>query len=153
MVSVQVLQDSLVAFVVPSAVNCAEVKERISQDVPAHSVPARIIALEKLPMNANGKIDHNQIALLSPLAVGPQKSAQRVTSRQRISRMKLDDDDKMVRTPYPCKALESAVSKLWMEVLSLKSPPADDVTFFEAGGHRYVGLTNDLYCIYLSDIR
>ena len=131
MVSVQIQQDSLVAFVAPGTVDCTKVKERISQDVPAHSIPAKIIALEKLPMNTNGKIDHTQIALLSPLAVAPRKDALKVTQQQRMSRSKLDDDDKLIGTPYLSKALILAVSKLWMEVLSLKSPQADEITFLK----------------------
>ena len=145
MVSVHIEQDSMVAFVAPGNVDCAKVKERISQDVPAHSVPARIVALEKLPMNANGKIDHNQIALLSPLAVTPRKGALKVTSQQRMSRRKLDE---VVGTPYPSKALKSAITKLWMEVLSLKNPIAEDITFFEAGGHRYARLAYDYNGVY-----
>ena len=149
MVSVHIQQDSMVAFVAPGTVDCAKVRERISQDVPAHSVPARIVALDKLPTNANGKIDHTKIALLGPLAVAPQKGAPKVTSQQRMSRSKLDNEDKISETHYPSKALKSAVSKLWMEILSLKTPLAEDITFFEAGGHRYARLTCDYIGVYL----
>ena len=149
MVSVQVQQDSLVAFVAPGTVDCAKVKERISQDVPAHSVPARIVALEELPMNTNGKIDHTQIALLSAPTVGPRKRALRATPQQLMSQSKPLNEDNLIGNPYPSKALISAVSKLWVEVLSLKQPPADKITFFEAGGHRYARLTDDNIGVYL----
>ena len=148
MVSVHIQQDSMVAFVAPGTVDCAKVKERISQDVPAHSVPARIVALEKLPTNANGKIDHTKIALLSALEVAPRKGAPKVTSLQRMSRSKPDNDDKVIETSYPSEALKSAISKLWMEILSLKTPPAEDIPFFEAGGHRYARLTYDNIGVY-----
>ena len=148
MVSVQIQQDSLVAFVSPGSLDCAKIKERISQYVPAYSVPARIIALEKLPMNPNGKIDHNQIALLSSLAEIPHKSSQPATPQKQMTRSKLDSDVKLVRAPYASNALKLAVSKLWMEILSLSSPPADDITFFEAGGHRYAKLSDYLKSVY-----
>ena len=136
------------AFVAPGTVDCTKVKERISQDVPAHSIPAKIIALEELPMNTNGKIDHTQIALLSPLTVGPRNGALRATPQQLMSQGKPLNEDNFLGNLYPSKALISAVSKLWMEVLTLKKPPADKVTFFEAGGHRYARLTDDLIGVY-----
>ena len=136
MISVQIHEDSLVAFVVPSSIDCTIVKERISKDVPAFSVPTKIIALDELPMNSNGKIDHSQVALLNPLAESKQSIAGSVTSQQlgRVSR--LANNDKRTRTPISDSAVHSAISKLWMTILALKSPPADDVTFFEVGGHR-----------------
>ena len=130
MVSVQVQQDSLVAFVAPGTVDCAKVKERISQDVPAHSVPARIIALEELPMNTNGKIDHTQIALLSPVTISPRKGALRAAPHQLMSQSKPLNAESLIGSSHPSKGLLSAVSKLWMEVLSLKNPPADKLYVF-----------------------
>ena len=137
MVSVQIQQDSLVAFVAPVSVDFAKVKKRISQYVPAYSVPAQIVALETLPMNPNGKMDHNQVALLSSLTVSSPKSSKSAAPQQRRISKKLDGDERVNRIPVASKALDLAVSKLWMEILSLNTPPAADLTFFEAGGHRY----------------
>lgn len=61
MASVQVSGDRLVAYVVPESVDGAAIKDRICNNLPSYSVPAKFISLKELPLNANGKVDHKQV--------------------------------------------------------------------------------------------
>ncbi|XP_044717203.1 AMP-binding enzyme domain-containing protein [Hirsutella rhossiliensis] len=61
MASVQVVKESLVAFVAPNTIQGRLIRERISKDLPSYSVPTLFTALNNLPLNANGKVDHAQV--------------------------------------------------------------------------------------------
>ena len=136
MVSVQLQQDSLVAFVVPVSLDCVKIKERITQNVPSYSIPARIVAMDTLPINSNGKTDHDQVSLLSPFSPHVPETVQPDASQQLLSLSKLSAIDQLNPDIRSNTELRSIISRLWMDTLSLTSPPAENITFYEAGGHR-----------------
>lgn len=142
MVSAQIQENSLVAFVAPRTVDCVELKRRISQEVPSFSIPAKFVALDRLPINVNGKIDHNQIAALGPQRQVSQRPARHTTPQKQASKRRERERSDKTSLSYSDNSLKSAVAKLWMETLGAQEAPQDGVSFFEAGGHRYVVLSS-----------
>ena len=135
MVSVQKQGDILLAYVVPSDVDCAKAMHLIAQDVPPYSMPARIIAVNELPMNSNGKIDHRLVGLLNPGDVENDKLTLANIDKKQVPLSHIPMENKPLLSISKI-GLETIISNLWMEVLSLDKPPSIDVTFFQAGGHR-----------------
>ena len=107
-------ENLLVAYVVckekPAAPSNAELRDYIRQQLPAYMVPAAIIQVAAIPLNANGKIDRNALP-------EPQIQEARVTEQ--------------VRT---CGAEEEILCGILAEVLKLESVGIQQ-NFFEAGGH------------------
>ncbi|WP_449289762.1 amino acid adenylation domain-containing protein [Nocardia rhizosphaerae] len=104
------LGDRLVAYVVqgPGAELAANtVKAAVAQVLPSYMVPAAVVALDRLPLNANGKLD--RAALPAP-AVEPR------TYRE------------------PEGETERAVAEAFTEVLGVATPGRDD-DFFSLGGN------------------
>ncbi|KAE8143523.1 hypothetical protein BDV38DRAFT_231552 [Aspergillus pseudotamarii] len=133
LVSVQVVDGSLIAFVTPESVNCDDVRRRLMDDVPAYSVPTNIHAVSELPLNANGKVDHAAVVqkVRIPTAVASKASSTDTTRKTptfKAGERKLDAG--RVRA-----SLASTVSLIWVDVLGLSKPPMEDVNFFDAGGH------------------
>jgi amino acid adenylation domain-containing protein len=63
------LGPTLVAFIVPAKkgneltnVDRGAIRQRLRKQLPSHMVPASIIVLESLPLNANGKVDRHLLA-------------------------------------------------------------------------------------------
>jgi len=54
--------DELIAFLTGAPVDAAHVVRGCRQRLPAYAVPQRVIALETMPLNANGKIDRRALA-------------------------------------------------------------------------------------------
>jgi len=54
--------DELIAFLTGAPVDAAQVVRGCRQRLPAYAVPQRVIALETMPLNANGKIDRRALA-------------------------------------------------------------------------------------------
>src|SRR5205823_10989166 len=78
---------------------------------PDYMVPSAVILLDKLPLNANGKVDRQAL----PSAEEAGQAQQRAYLAP--------------RTP-----VEEVVANIWAEVLRLPQVGADD-NFFELGGH------------------
>ncbi|WP_330324596.1 amino acid adenylation domain-containing protein [Streptomyces pseudovenezuelae] len=110
--AVVVRDHRLVAYVVPAhpsqTVDTQHLRERLAAGLPAHLVPAVIVAMDALPQLPNGKLDRS--ALPTP------DFAERVSSRA------------------PRNATEEALCGLLAEVLDLPSIGIDD-DFFALGGH------------------
>ncbi|MDG4668991.1 alpha/beta fold hydrolase [Mycobacterium sp. 236(2023)] len=98
----------LAAYVAPSATSrtpsVAELRIRLHRDLPPWMVPAHIEILTALPRNDRGKVD--RMALPQPRRIPFQS---------------------------PCGADESAVAKLWADVLRVESVGRDD-SFYALGG-------------------
>jgi len=89
----------------------AELRSYLRERVPEYMVPARVLVLDEMPLNANGKIDRR--ALPSPETItAPQQRA--VVSP---------------RTP-----VEEVLAGIWAEVLGLGKMSVT-ANFFELGGH------------------
>uniref|UniRef100_UPI0005B7757E non-ribosomal peptide synthetase n=2 Tax=Actinoalloteichus cyanogriseus TaxID=2893586 RepID=UPI0005B7757E len=103
----------LVAYVVPSGttseVPLAELRSHLAELLPDYMVPARYVAVDDLPLTANGKVDRR---LLSEVGPGEQQATRHVP---------------------PSTPTEEALADLWVEVLALDEVSAMD-DFFDLGG-------------------
>jgi amino acid adenylation domain-containing protein len=101
----------LIAYVVASGMDSAELRAFLAQRLPAHMVPSAFVALAALPLTPNGKLDRK--ALPEPEqaeAAEPQAGT-------------------APRTPE-----EEMLAGLWAQLLGLSSVGVDD-NFFALGGH------------------
>ncbi|MEV6399593.1 amino acid adenylation domain-containing protein [Streptomyces sp. NPDC051907] len=96
----------LVGYVVGSTEN---VKSALSAVLPDYMVPSALVALDALPLTANGKVDRKALAAPDPAAVSA--------------------DLRAPRTPR-----EQALCEIFAEVLGLPAVGIDD-DFFDLGGH------------------
>jgi thioesterase domain-containing protein/acyl carrier protein len=88
-----------------------EIRQFLKERLPAYMVPARLVPLPALPLNANGKIDRR--ALPEPDQQAPE----------------LGQD-----LCAPQNPVEEQLAVLWRDVLGLKSVGVQD-NFFDLGGH------------------
>jgi len=86
----------------------ATLRARLAVKLPDYMVPAHLIVLEKLPLNANGKLDRR--ALPAP-------------------ELSMETTDFIL----PTTAMETLLCRLFSEVIGLNSVSAD-ASFFETGG-------------------
>nr|QEO74288.1 condensation domain-containing protein [uncultured bacterium] len=101
----------LIAYLVPvepGAFSPAAVRAHVQATLPDYMVPTAFVALEELPMTANGKIDRRALPSV------PQSAAQ---------------DFRAPRTP-----IEELIAVIWADLLGLARVGLDD-NFFELGGH------------------
>ncbi len=89
----------------------ATLQAHLEQQVPAHMVPASLVAVDALALTANGKLDRG--ALPPPVWEQEGESAAFVAPRS---------------------ATEEAVAEVWREVLGIERVGAQD-SFFALGGH------------------
>ncbi|MFE6923179.1 amino acid adenylation domain-containing protein [Nocardia sp. NPDC057663] len=104
------LGDRLVAYVVPAPeteLTAAGAKAAVAQVLPSYMVPAAFVVLDRLPLNANGKLD--RAALPAPVL-----------------------EPRHYREPVGENAL--AVAEVFTEVLGVDRPGLDD-DFFSLGGN------------------
>ncbi|HEY1272057.1 MAG TPA: phosphopantetheine-binding protein, partial [Terriglobales bacterium] len=104
----------LVAYLVLSrelAPTPEQLKQALRQHLPEYMVPSALVILDKLPLNANGKVDRK--ALPSPEEANQQPAKAYVAPR----------------TP-----IEEVVANIWAEVLRREQVGVDD-NFFDLGGH------------------
>lgn len=105
-------QPYLVAFVVlDTQASQADVRGYLRSRLPDFMVPAHIVLLETLPMNANGKVDYSALAHL--------------WSEQR----ELHQESATERSP-----LEQTITRIWCDALDVPSVGLQQ-DFFEVGGH------------------
>ncbi|MFB7669743.1 amino acid adenylation domain-containing protein, partial [Kitasatospora sp. NPDC056138] len=101
----------LVAYVVPETehgVSTEEVRDRLRQQLPDYMVPAAVVALDRMPVTPNGKIDRRALPAPVYTAAGTGRAA---------------------RTPQ-----EQILGAAFAEILGLPSVGVDD-SFFDLGGH------------------
>ncbi|CAH1200787.1 Tyrocidine synthase 3 [Paenibacillus plantiphilus] len=105
----------LCAYIVAAAEATAEVKASLQRKLPAYMVPSAFVALEKLPLSANGKLDRKVLP-------EPEQGAAGV--------------------PYevPITAMEAGLAKLWEDILGVERIGAAD-NFFDRGGHSLRAMT------------
>ncbi|GAA3887070.1 hypothetical protein GCM10022243_59820 [Saccharothrix violaceirubra] len=109
-VVVLVHEHRLVAYYVPEHhVTVSELRDHATGVLPDHMVPAAFVALEALPLNANGKLD--RVALPAP-----ERDA--VTSAEYVA---------------PRTETEQAIADIWAEVLDVDRVGVED-SFFALGG-------------------
>ncbi|GAA0960528.1 amino acid adenylation domain-containing protein [Actinocorallia libanotica] len=103
----------LVAYAVGDPVDSAELRRFVNQDLPDYMVPAAVVAMDALPLTANGKLDRRALP-------APDFSAN-VTGRT-------------PRTPE-----EETLAALFAEVLGLERVGIDD-GFFDLGGDSIIAI-------------
>ena len=109
----------LVAFFVPkpgNSLNTESVRGALEAALPNYMVPTHFVALEKLPLTANGKIDRNALP-----AITPQSSASREEGEA------------------PSGEFEEVLAGAWAEALGIKRIYRQD-NFFRLGGHSLAAL-------------
>ncbi len=88
--------------------DAGELRERLGRQLPDYMVPSAIVALESLPLNANGKVDRKALPDPRPES-GREYQA-------------------------PQGEVEEALAAIWAEVLGLERVGAAE-NFFDLGGH------------------
>jgi amino acid adenylation domain-containing protein len=105
----------LVAYVAPpagaTAPGAAELRQHLQARLPEYMLPAAFVALEALPITANGKLDRK--ALPAPDRHRPELAA---------------------GYQAPADEVEARLAAIWAEVLGLEAVGVHD-TFFDLGGH------------------
>jgi acyl carrier protein len=71
--AVLVREEQLVAYVAPKHVEQATLREYLKERLPQYMVPSAFVAMEKLPLTANGKIDRQGLAALSYESAAPAR--------------------------------------------------------------------------------
>ncbi|HTG36439.1 MAG TPA: non-ribosomal peptide synthase/polyketide synthase [Thermoanaerobaculia bacterium] len=108
----------LVAYVVPAgaaAPGLAELREALAATLPEYMLPSSLVALDRMPLTANGKVDRR--ALPAPGAAGSVLEASYVA---------------------PANDLERFLAILWQEVLKVSQVGVHD-DFFAVGGSSITG--------------
>jgi amino acid adenylation domain-containing protein len=102
----------LYAFVVPAAgpVDIQAVRQRLAGQVPPHLVPARLAALDSLPLTPSGKLDRRRL----------------------LAREDSPESRRIVKEPR--NDIEAGLVEIWLEVLPVTAVGIDD-NFFQIGGH------------------
>ncbi|EGX94166.1 non-ribosomal peptide synthetase [Cordyceps militaris CM01] len=129
--SVQVVDDKLVAFACPATLQGDAIRQRIALDLPSYSVPADITAVDSLPLNTNGKVDHKEVLQQFGASTGPAAAIKPVIVTKTAPKKKelQTSDSNLV------DRLEASITTLWQKVLGCRDAPGPDVTFYNAGGH------------------
>ncbi|MET2717702.1 amino acid adenylation domain-containing protein [Streptomyces harbinensis] len=107
----------LVAYVVPAGedTDLAALRTRLASALPGHLVPRHWVPLERLPVNASGKLDRDRLPAPSPDAAPPG-----------------DDGGP---GDEPGTPMEKALHDLWCDELGLPGQISVTRSFFQLGGH------------------
>ncbi|MFI1034031.1 amino acid adenylation domain-containing protein [Streptomyces sp. NPDC020951] len=102
----------LVAYVVPATPqdDLRGLRAALTAELPDHLVPRRWVRLERLPVNASGKLDRDRLPAPEPDDEAPETESQ------------------------PATPLEKALHELWCDELGARQVPVNR-SFFELGGH------------------
>ncbi|KAL8334324.1 hypothetical protein RB598_008868 [Gaeumannomyces tritici] len=93
----------------------AEVRDRVQALLPSYMVPDRIVVLDRMPVNANGKVDRKELARMAKTTAKKTKVA---SSSTRVA---------------PRDEVEAAVCDEFLAVLGIEVGIEDN--FFDQGGH------------------
>ncbi|MFG1312281.1 amino acid adenylation domain-containing protein [Xanthobacter autotrophicus] len=108
----------LVGYVVATAEvapDPAALREALSRRLPDHMVPSRLVVLQALPLNPNGKVDYAALPVPERPAPAPE------------GRPPQTEDERLL-------------ARIWAEVLRLPEGPDLDANFFELGGDSILSL-------------
>jgi amino acid adenylation domain-containing protein len=102
----------LVAYFVPEGAtpSPSELRRRLRSTLPEHMVPSIFVALDELPLSANGKLDRNALPAPRPAA------------------------DDLTSSAMPRTAVEERMAVIWSRILDVDRVGVHD-DFFELGGH------------------
>ena len=108
--------ETLVAFATPGTAPVEELLAHARHELPDYMVPARIVTLASLPLNANGKLDRRALSALDAGAVAATPSH-----------------------VEPATPTERAVAEIWGDVLK-RDRIGTTENFFELGGHSLMAI-------------
>ena len=106
-------EGELAAFVAPAHADARALKEHLGARLPQYMVPASIAVLDKLPLNANGKIDRQALAVFEI-----QKESKGSGARSET---------------------EKALAEIWAALLKVDSIGVDD-DVFDLGAHSLMAM-------------
>ncbi|MDE5446602.1 amino acid adenylation domain-containing protein, partial [Bradyrhizobium sp. CSA207] len=104
----------LIAHIVPKVggrINASELRDFLKSRLPGHAIPSAFLFLERMPLNAHGKIDRS--ALLAPAQQDIAAADASVPAR---------------------RFTEKVLSDIWIDLLKVESLGVTD-NFFDLGGH------------------
>ncbi|CAF3805179.1 unnamed protein product [Rotaria sp. Silwood1] len=110
--------DHLIAYVQSSHIDEEQLRKHCQSHLPHHMVPSLFIVLDKLPLNANGKIDRKHLP--PPSSHFSHSLPLNYTNNSEI------------KTPHD--EIESAVHTLWCDILQ-QNNISIDANIFTIGGH------------------
>jgi aryl carrier-like protein len=108
--------DHLVAYVQSSDIDERQLREHCQSHLPPHMIPSIFIVLDKLPLNANGKIDRK---LLPPPNFSQLSSTHHTTDKEYKS---------------PTNEIETTIHHIWCDIFQ-QNQISTDVNIFTIGGH------------------
>jgi aryl carrier-like protein len=111
--------DHLVAYVQSSDADEKQLREHCQTHLPPHMIPSIFIALEKLPLNANGKVDRK---LLPPPEFSHLSSSHFATSTEHRS---------------PTNEIEVTIHQMWCNIFQ-QNQISIDTNMFTIGGHSLI---------------
>lgn len=115
-------ESRLVAYIVPvdphKSPAADGVRDFLKQKLPDYMIPAAFVSLEKLPLNANGKLDRKSLPVLD------WNSTRSVPAQQ---------------SDLPRNPLELQILLIWQRILYVKTIGIRD-NFFDLGGHSLLAI-------------
>ncbi|CAF3953230.1 unnamed protein product, partial [Adineta steineri] len=105
--------DHLVAYVQSSDINEEELREHCQSHLPPHMIPSIFIILDKLPLNANGKIDRKRLP-------SPHFSSTHLTNS--------------IELLLPTNDIQTSIHHIWCDIFNQNQISAD-TNIFTIGGH------------------
>jgi hypothetical protein len=107
--------DHLIAYVQTSHINQEQLRKHCQSHLPPHMIPSMFIVLDKLPLNANGKVDRKLL---------PQPDFSQLTPSSSSSH------------PHklPTNQIEMTVHNIWCDILQ-QNQISIDRNIFTIGGH------------------
>jgi hypothetical protein len=108
--------DHLVAYVQSSNIDEKQLREHCQSHLPPHMVPSKFMVLDKLPVNANGKVDRK--LLPSPYFSHLSSTGHRIG----------------IELLAPKNEIELTIHQIWCEILQ-QNQISIDTDIFTIGGH------------------
>ncbi|CAF4068351.1 unnamed protein product, partial [Adineta steineri] len=108
--------DHLVAYVQSSDIDEKVLREHCQSHLPPHMIPSLFVILDKLPLNANGKIDRK-------LLPSPHSSSIQLTNS--------------IELLLPTNDIEVSIHHIWCEIFK-QNQISTDTNIFTLGGHSLV---------------
>ena len=105
-------EGELAGFVAPAASDARALKEHLKSRLPQYMVPATVAVLDRLPLNANGKLDRQAL-----LSIKNQTSAGKAAGNE----------------------TEKALAEIWAGLLQVDSVGVDD-DVFDLGAHSLMAM-------------
>jgi hypothetical protein len=115
--------DHLVAYVQSSNIDEKQLREHCQSHLPPHMVPSKFMVLDKLPVNANGKVDRKVL---------PSPNFSNLSSSIHI-----DDNSQFL---LPRNKIEVTIHNIWCDILQ-QNQISTDANILRIGGHSLLLVT------------